>query len=277
MRWKSFDGLEIEGVLTRPPEWVARPPYELLLLHGGPHHRATSGGGFDVQIFATCGFAVFQPNFRGSTGYGLKFLDADGDDFGGGDMCDIFTGIDQLVQQGVVDSKRQSIYGVSYGGLLTSWLVGQTQQFRAAVAQNAVTDLNTMWHLSDLQSWTDWDMNGRPWEVPARLREHSPLTHAHPARDERPALSRGDGRHVPPCAENGCPSQKAIEARTSVRYLKHRDASILNDTPCMFRDWRQRYILSERQVPIGRAIVCSRQRLKRTPSPNHATAPLQVL
>lgn len=198
VRWKSFDGLEIEGVLTRPPESVARPPYKLLLLpHGGPHHRATSGGGFDVQLFATRGFAVFQPNFRGSTGYGLKFLDADRNDFGGGDMRDILTGIEHLVQAGLADRTRQFVYGVSYGGYMTSWLVGQTQQFRAAVAQNAVTDLNAMWHLSDLQSWTDWDMSGRPWEVTARFREHSPLTHAPKVRTPTLVLHATNDRRCP--------------------------------------------------------------------------------
>lgn len=198
VRWQSFDGLEIEGVLTRPPESVARPPYKLLLLpHGGPHHRATSGGGFDVQLFATRGFAVFQPNFRGSTGYGLKFLDADRNDFGGGDMRDILTGIEHLVRQGIADPKRQFVYGVSYGGYMTSWLVGQTHQFRAAVAQNAVTDLNAMWHLSDLQSWTDWDMSGRPWEVAARFREHSPLTHAPKVRTPTLILHATNDRRCP--------------------------------------------------------------------------------
>ncbi len=123
--------------------------------HGGPHYRASSGGGFDTQIFATRGYAVFQPNFRGSTGYGLKFLDADRNDFGGGDMRDILTGIDHLVAQGIADRDRQFVYGVSYGGYMTTWLVGHTNQFRAAVAQNSVTDLNVMWHLSDLQSWTE--------------------------------------------------------------------------------------------------------------------------
>ena len=198
VRWKSFDGLEIEGILTRPPAAVARPPYKLLVMpHGGPHHRATSGGGFDVQFFATRGFAVFQPNFRGSTGYGLKFLDADRNDFGGGDMKDILIGIDFLVQRGIADPKRQFVYGVSYGGYMTSWLVAQTHQFRAAVAQNAVTDLNVMWHLSDLQSWTEHDMTGLPWEVPERMRERSPLTHAHKVRTPTLILHATNDRRCP--------------------------------------------------------------------------------
>jgi dipeptidyl aminopeptidase/acylaminoacyl peptidase len=178
VRWKSFDGLEIEGVLTLPPESIAHRPYKLIVQpHGGPHSRA-SGSGFETQIFATRGYAVFQPNFRGSVGYGVSFLDADRQDFGGGDMRDLLLGIDHLVAQGIADRDRQFVYGVSYGGFMTSWLVGHTQQFRAAVAQNAVTDLNAMWHLSDLQSWTEYEMGGLPWQVPARMREHSPLTYA---------------------------------------------------------------------------------------------------
>jgi dipeptidyl aminopeptidase/acylaminoacyl peptidase len=187
MKWTSFDGLEIEGILTRPPASLAKPPYKLLLMpHGGPHSRATGGGGLNVQIFARHGFAVFQPNFRGSTGYGVRFLDANRNDFGGGDMRDILTGIEHLIEQGIVDRQRQFVYGVSYGGYMTSWLVGQTNQFRAAVAQNAVTDLHTMWHLSDLQSWTEWDMSGLPWEVAERMRERSPITYAH--RVQTPTL-----------------------------------------------------------------------------------------
>jgi dipeptidyl aminopeptidase/acylaminoacyl peptidase len=180
VQWKSFDGMEIDGVLTLPPDSIAKPPYKLLLLpHGGPHSRASSGGGFDVQLFACNGYAVFQPNFRGSTGYGLKFLDADRHDLGGGDMRDILTGIAHLVAQGTIDEKRQFVYGTSYGGYMTTWLVGHTRQFRAAVAQNAVTDMNAMWHLSDLQSWTEWDVGGLPWESVDKMRSHSPLAYTH--------------------------------------------------------------------------------------------------
>ena len=98
-----------------------------------------------MQLFAASGYAVFQPNFRGSEGYGQPFIDADRSDFGGGDMRDVLSGIDHLVGEKLVDKERQFVYGSSYGGFLTCWLVGHTGQFRAAVAQNAVTDLTVMW------------------------------------------------------------------------------------------------------------------------------------
>lgn len=235
VRWRSFDGLEIEGVVTLPPPGLAQPPHRLLLLpHGGPHHRTGGGGGFDVQIFAMHGYAVFQPNFRGSTGYGRRFLDADRLDLGRGDMQDILTGVDMLIERGLVDRDRQFVYGVSYGGYMTTWLVGQTNRFRAAVAQNAVTDLGAMWHLSDLQSWTEWEMGGLPWEVPDRMRAHSPLTYVanvhtptlilHSLNDRRCPVAMGRMFHRA-LAVRGVPTEMVIypDEGHGIRQLPHRE------------------------------------------------------
>lgn len=198
VRWKSFDGRAIDGVLTVPPPQVASAPYRLLLYpHGGPHSRSSPGFNFTTQVFAAAGYAVFQPNFRGTAGYGLQFLDADRGDFGGGDMQDILTGIDHLVQEGLVDPRRQFVYGISYGGYLTSWLVGHTQQFRAAAPQNAVTDLTMMWALSDIQSWTEWEFGGRPWEIPAAMHAHSPLAFAGRVRTPTLVLHADHDRRCP--------------------------------------------------------------------------------
>jgi dipeptidyl aminopeptidase/acylaminoacyl peptidase len=198
VRWKSDEGQPIEGLLTIPPESVARPPYKLLLHpHGGPHSRSSRGFSFPVQLFAASGYAVFQPNFRGSEGYGQPFLDADRSDFGGGDMRDILSGIDHLVAEKWIDKGRQFVYGSSYGGFLTCWLVGHTQQFRAAVAQNAVTDLTVMWGVSDLPSWVEWEFGGRPWEVPGAMRQHSPLSHVARVRTPTLILHAREDRRCP--------------------------------------------------------------------------------
>lgn len=220
VRWESEGGLAIEGVLTTPPASVAKLPYKLLVHpHGGPHSRSTVGFNLTAELFAAHGYAVFQPNFRGSQGYGLKFLDADRNDFGGGDVRDILAGIDHLVRQGVVDSKRQYVYGTSYGGYLTSWLVGHTRQFRAAVAQNAVTDLNVMWGCGDLPSWTEWEFGGRPWEVADAMRRHSPSTYVdkietptlilHAREDRRCPLAMGTLFHQS-LARRGVPTQMVV-------------------------------------------------------------------
>lgn len=196
--WDNGEGMKIEGVLTLPPAGVGKAPFPLVVYpHGGPHSRAVLGFNFTVEVFAAKGYAVFQPNFRGSFGYGQKFIDSDRADLGGGDMRDILTGIDHLAKEKVIDRDRQFVYGTSYGGFMTCWLVGQTRQFRAAAAQNAVTDLNVMWGLSDLRSWTEWEFKGRPWEVPAAMRKHSPLTHAEKVRTPTLILHSRDDRRCP--------------------------------------------------------------------------------
>ena len=198
IEWDNGEGMKIDGALITPHPDIAKPPYKLIVNpHGGPHWRASLGAGFNDQIFASRGYAVFKPNFRGSLGYGLRFLDANRGDLGGGDMRDILSGVDHLINEGIVDEDQQFVYGVSYGGYMTSWLVGQTDRFKAAVAENAVTDLTIMWTLSDLQSWTEWSFGGRPWEVPNAMRQHSPLTHAHKVKTPTLILHSANDRRCP--------------------------------------------------------------------------------
>lgn len=209
--WKS-DEFTIEGLLTLPPEGVATAPYKLIVYpHGGPHSRSTFGFDFTVQVFAARGYAVLQPNFRGSSGYGQKFIDADRSDFGGGDMRDIMAGVDKLIADGIADKDRLFVYGISYGGFMTSWLVGHTDRFRAAVTQNAVTDLNMMWSLSDIPSWTEWEFGGKPWEQADKYRKHSPLTYADKVTTPTLILHARDDRRCP--LPMGQAFHKALKSR----------------------------------------------------------------
>src|SRR6185369_15829626 len=99
-----------------------------------------------------------------------------------------------LLMEKMIDPDRQFVYGVSYGGFMTSWLIGHTTQFRAAVTQNAVTHMDAMWGLSDLQSWTRHELSGLPWEVPDRMRENSPFAHAAQVRTPTLILHSRDDR-----------------------------------------------------------------------------------
>lgn len=230
--WKN-EGFELEGVLTLPPKEIARAPYPLVLYpHGGPHSRSSKSFGTTAHVLAHAGYAVFQPNFRGSIGYGKKFLDADRNDLGGGDMRDILAGIEHLKQEKLIDSERQFVFGSSYGGFMTTWLIGHTRQFRAAVAQNAVTDMNVMWGLSDIQSWTQHEFAGLPWEVPERMREHSPLSHVHKVTTPTLLVHSRDDRRVPlpmgrmyhqALLARGVPTQLAIypDEGHGIRQPKH--------------------------------------------------------
>jgi dipeptidyl aminopeptidase/acylaminoacyl peptidase len=251
------EGRTLEGILTVPPAAVATPPYKLLLYpHGGPHSRTTAGFDFNAQVFAAQGYAVFQPNYRGSAGYGQAFIDADHFDFGGGDMRDILSGVEQLIKQKLVDRHRQFVYGTSYGGYMTCWLVGHTRQFRAAVAQNAVTDLNAMWGLSDIQSWTEWEFGGRPWEVPGAMRDHSPITYVANVRTPTLILHSRDDRRVPlpmgrmyyqSLLARGVPTQMVIYADEghAIRQPRHRE-DVLRRTLAWFAKY------DEVKRPTGR-------------------------
>jgi len=244
LRWKN-DEWELEGLLTLPPKEVAQPPYPLIVFpHGGPHGRTAKGFSFTTHCFAHAGYAVFQPNFRGSTGSGRKFLDADNGDLGGGDMRDILAGIDALVKDGTVDPRRQFVYGVSYGGFMTTWLVGHTPQFRAAVAQNAVTEMNVMWGLSDIQSWTRHELGGLPWEIADKMHESSPFAHAdkvrtptmilHAAEDRRCPIAMGRMFHQTLLAR-GVPTQMVVypDENHGIKQPKHQ-VDVLNRTLAWF-------------------------------------------
>ncbi|MBL8218007.1 MAG: S9 family peptidase [Bryobacterales bacterium] len=152
IRWKSFDGLSIEGVVYKPAGYRAGVKYPVLVIpHGGPHgvstHVFPSG---NVRLFTERGWAVFLPNFRGSGGYGERFLRANRFGFGLGDYQDLMSGVDHLVESGLADADRLAIAGASYGGYMTAWTISQTQRFKAAVAGCAITDVPSFMRTTDV-------------------------------------------------------------------------------------------------------------------------------
>ncbi len=143
--YHASDGLEMQGILTLPPGRRAKSLAVVVLPHGGPEAR--DYGGFDwlAQAFASRGYAVFQPNFRGSDGFGRAFRDAGYGEWGRKMQTDVSDGLAELVRQGTVDPKRACIVGGSYGGYVA--LAGVTLQqglYRCAVAIAPVSDLNLM-------------------------------------------------------------------------------------------------------------------------------------
>ena len=141
-RWKANDGWEIHGWLLRPA--AGKGPRAVIVdVHGGPvwSWRPSSVGrnSLDVTLL-TAGYAIFQPNPRGSTGRGQDFARAVAGDMGGGDAQDILSGLDRLVADGIVDPKRIGVTGVSYGGIMSAWIITQDTRFAAAVVVSPVTD-----------------------------------------------------------------------------------------------------------------------------------------
>jgi len=186
----------VEGVFFRPQN--ARSPSPCVVIpHGGPHVRTPAVLTPDALVFIDAGYAVFLPNYRGSSGYGQEFIDSDRNDWGGKDLEDITAGVDHLIAKGSIDAKRLAIWGPSYGGFMTAWAIGQTDRFKAAVVFNGMTNLFSMYGQNDYKAFMEWEFHGFPWDNIQQVMQHSPIAHA--SKMKTPTLivySDGD-RRVP--------------------------------------------------------------------------------
>jgi dipeptidyl aminopeptidase/acylaminoacyl peptidase len=171
IRWPSrADGEEIEGVLTLPVGYGNGDRVPLLLrIHGGPSGVSTvtfhgDDGTYPTQVFAGLGYAVLQPNYRGSTGYGERFRGLNRGDISGKDWIDIDSGVDFLVEEGIADPERLGIMGWSFGGHHTFWGITQTDRFKAASAGAGANDLISMFSQTDLPGFYHTYLGPSPWE-----------------------------------------------------------------------------------------------------------------
>ncbi|MGH3117820.1 MAG: S9 family peptidase [Gaiellales bacterium] len=190
IRWKSFDGMEIWGLLVTPPGYDGKHRLPTLVYsHGGPiggffygvfpqfPHTVGQVEPYPVQAMASAGFAILLPMPRGGSGYGEKGFDLIVNSWGEGDYRDIMAGVDQLIARGVADPDRLGMMGASYGGFMTSWVVTQTGRFKAASTGASVTDLASMYYISEGGDFMV-EYFKAPWENAASYAAHSPLTHA---------------------------------------------------------------------------------------------------
>ncbi|MCC6443522.1 MAG: S9 family peptidase [Armatimonadetes bacterium] len=177
VRWKSFDGLEIEGVLTRPAEGTAGPHPLVVAIHGGPYGRSLDAlqGYYAAQVWANRGYVVFQPNFRGSSGYSHEFGVANREDLGGGDYRDIMAGVDWLIGQGIADPERMGVMGGSYGGYMTNWIISQTGRFAGAVSMFGMFSLLSDYGNSCISRFEKDYLGAYYWENMDLYLERSPF------------------------------------------------------------------------------------------------------
>jgi dipeptidyl aminopeptidase/acylaminoacyl peptidase len=190
VKWRSFDGMEIWGLLLTPSDAPAgRPMPTLVYVHGGP------GGGFTFGLFpqfmhivpqvdpyptaslAGAGYAILFPMPRGGAGYGEAGQRAIVNAWGDADYRDIMTGVDALIARGIADPNRLGVMGASYGGYMTNWIVTQTGRFKAASAGASLSDLSDTFFLSEGGAFMV-DYFKRPWENRDGYAAHSPLTFA---------------------------------------------------------------------------------------------------
>jgi len=170
LTWTSNDGLEIEGLLTYPVGYQEGDQVPLILMvHGGPagvysQTWTGSGGIYAIQFFAERGYALLRPNPRGSTGYGKEFRYANFQDWGYGDYEDLMSGVDLVLEMGVAHPDSLVEMGWSYGGYMTSWIVTQTDRFKAVSMGAGLSNLVSMVGTTDIPGYLTAHMGGPYWD-----------------------------------------------------------------------------------------------------------------
>jgi dipeptidyl aminopeptidase/acylaminoacyl peptidase len=179
-QWKADDGTTVEGMLIYPPgKFEGKHLPMLTFIHGGP--ADADGNHFEADWYqwaalaATNGWLVFEPNYRGSTGYGDKFLMQIVPQIVSRPGKDILEGVDALVKDGIADPDHLTIGGYSYGGYMTNWLITQTTRFKAAVTGAGAVEHIGNWGNDDTTYDDAYFLGGRPWEAQQRYHDEAAI------------------------------------------------------------------------------------------------------
>jgi dipeptidyl aminopeptidase/acylaminoacyl peptidase len=174
----AFDGRPIQAWIVKPPHFDPSKKYPLILeIHGGPHTNYGERFSVEMQLYAAAGYVVLYTNPRGSTSYGEEFMQLIHHNYPGEDYDDLMSGVDAVVASGYVDENNLFVTGGSGGGLLTAWIIGKTNRFRAAAVAKPVINWYSFVLTSDLYNmfYRYW-FPGPPWEHAAEYLERSPLS-----------------------------------------------------------------------------------------------------
>ena len=177
--WESsFDGRPIHGWIVKPPDFDPdrRHPF-ILEIHGGPISNYGNRFSAEIQLMAAAGYVVLYANPRGSTGYGEEFGDLLYHNYPGEDYDDLISGVDAVIERGYVDENNLFVTGGSAGGIMTAWIVGRTDRFRAAAAQKPVVNWISKTLVAD--NWYGYYFSryeGLPWEDPEPYWKFSPIS-----------------------------------------------------------------------------------------------------
>jgi dipeptidyl aminopeptidase/acylaminoacyl peptidase len=221
--WSTPDGLRVEGILCRPN---GEGPFPLVVnVHGGPvwaYRNLWSLSYAWTPLLVSQGYAVLNPNPRGSSGRGQEFARHVFGDMGGADTQDFLSGIDALVERGVADPERLAIMGGSYGGYMSSWLVTQDPRFAAAIPMSPVTDWYSQHFTSNIPFFDALFLDGDPERPGDNFHARSPVAHASKVRTPCLNIAGALDRCTPPgqaeefhraLLEHGVESQLVIYPR----------------------------------------------------------------
>ncbi|OUB86882.1 peptidase S9 [Bacillus thuringiensis serovar medellin] len=182
--WKSSDGLEIEGVLSTPVEFDTNKKYPLLVvIHGGPAWASFPifsdcfNEKYPIEQFVEKGFIVLEPNYRGSSGYGNEFLKANYRKQGIADYDDVISGVDKLVDQGIVDKDRVGVMGWSNGGYVSAFCSTFSSRFKAISVGGGITNWSTHYVNTDIPYFIRMYLGDNPWNDPDIYTKTSPMTY----------------------------------------------------------------------------------------------------
>lgn len=177
INYKASDGTDVHGWVMFPPNFDRTKKYPLVLnIHGGPHGDYGYQFDFKFQDWAANDYVVLYTNPRGSTSYGTAFAKAINGAYPGEfDYDDLMSGVDHMLRSGFVDKDRLFVTGCSGGGILTAWIVGQTDRFKAAAALCPIVDWMGMEGTSDVIGWGEKMFKTKFWDDPEPWLAHSSM------------------------------------------------------------------------------------------------------
>jgi len=204
LTWKSgFDQREVQGWLVYPPGFDAAKKYPLLLeIHGGPFANYGPRFAPEIQMYAAKGYVVLFANPRGSTSYGAEFANLIHHNYPGQDYDDLMSGVDAAIARGFIDDNNLFVTGGSGGGVLTAWIVGHTERFRAAVSAKPVINWYSFVLTADAYGlFSDYWFPGKPWDHVEHYMKRSPISYVKNVRTPT-MLITGEADHRTPISES---------------------------------------------------------------------------
>ncbi len=175
----SVDDNKIQGWIAYPPNFDPTKKYPLILeIHGGPHTAYAGSFATEIQLMAAQGYVVLYTNPRGSTSYGEKFAQEIHHNYPSHDYNDLMDGVDAVIDKGFIDTDNLFVTGGSGGGVLTAWIVGHTDRFRAAVVAKPVINWYSFVLTADMYNYfTKYWFPGLPWEHQEHYMKYSPISY----------------------------------------------------------------------------------------------------
>lgn len=175
----SVDGLDLQGWVAYPPDFDPGKKYPLMLeIHGGPHTNYGPRFAAEIQLFAAAGYVVLYTNPRGSTSYGEEFANEISQNYPSHDYDDLMDGVDAVIEKGFIDEQELYVTGGSGGGVLTAWIVGHTDRFKAAVVAKPVINWYSFVLTADMYNYFyQYWFPGLPWDNMEHYMKYSPISY----------------------------------------------------------------------------------------------------